>query len=175
MRPKTWLTPIAIALVAAAALSGQLARAEDKDDDEAQVAAKDLKDAKVSLEDALKASEAQGTPISAKFELEKGKLQLSVYTAKGDKFSEVLVDYKTGKVVKTEAIDGGDDLKAAQVENAAMGKAKDTLRAAVGKAVAANKGFRAVSAMPKLDGDHPVAQITLVKGAESHNVTQKLD
>ena len=181
MRTNQSLTRIAIALVVSAALSGQGARAEDKhdkddDDDEANIAAKDLKDAKVSLEDALKASEAQGTPISAKFELEKGKkLQLSVYTAKGDKFSELLVDYRTGKVVKTEPITDGDDVKAAQTQNAAMGKAKDTLRVAVGKAVAANKGFRAVSAVPKLDGDHPVAQITLVKGAESHTVAQKLD
>jgi len=175
MRAKTWLTPIAIALVAGTALSGRIARAEDKDDDEGQVSAKDLNNAKVPLEDALKASEAQGTPISAKYELEKGKLQLSVYTAKGDKFSELVVDHKTGKVVKTEAITEGDDLKAAKEQSAAMAKAKDTLRGAVGKAVAANKGFRAVSATPKLDGDHPVAQITLVKGAESHTVTQKLD
>src|SRR6266498_1555631 len=104
MRPKTWLTPIAIALVTAAALSGQTARAQDKDDDEAHVGAKDLKDARLSLEDALKASEAQGTPLSAKYELEKGKLLLSVYTAKGDMFSEVIVDHKTGKVAKSEAI-----------------------------------------------------------------------
>ena len=175
MRPKSWLTPIAIALVTAAALSGQTARAQDEDDDEAHVSAKDLKDARVSLDDALKASEAQGTPLSAKYELEKGKLQLSVYTAKGDMFSEVIVDHKTGKVAKSEAIDGGDDLKAAKAQSAAMAKSKDTLRAAVAKAVAANKGFRAVRATAKLDGDHPVAEITLVKGPESHQVTQKLD
>ena len=174
MRTRNWLLPIAIALAAAAALSGPVARG-DEDEDEAKISAKDLKDAKVSLEDALKASETQGTPISAKYELEKGKLQLSVYTAKGDKFSELVVDHKTGKVSKTEAITEGGDLKDAKEQNAAMAKAKDSLRAAVGKAVAANKGFRAVSAIPKLDGDHPVAQITLVKGAESHMVTQKLD
>jgi len=107
--------------------------------------------------------------------MEDGKLQLSVYTAKGDKFSELVVDHKSGKIAKTEAITGGDDLKEAQAQNTAMGKAKDSLRAAVGKAVGANKGFRAVSAIPKLDGDHPVAEVTLVKGAESKTVTEKLD
>ncbi len=56
-----------------------------------------------------------------------------------------------------------------------MAKAKESLGAAVGKAVAANKGSRAVRAIPKLDGDHPVAQIVLVKGSESHTVTQKLE
>src|SRR5262245_26148212 len=66
-----------------------------------------LKEAKVTLVDGLKASEAKGTPISAKFEIEDGKLQLSVYTMKGDKFSEVVVDYKTGKIAKTEAITSG--------------------------------------------------------------------
>src|SRR5512135_3203167 len=99
MRTMTWLTSIAFALGATAVLPGAIARG---DDDEAHLGATDLKDAKVSLEDALKASEAQGTPISAKYEVEKGKLQLSVYTAKGDQFSEHLVDYRTGKVAKTE-------------------------------------------------------------------------
>jgi hypothetical protein len=40
---------------------------------------------KVSLDDGLRASETRGTPISAKFEIEDGKLQLSVYTKKDDK------------------------------------------------------------------------------------------
>ena len=129
MRPKTWLFPIAIALVAQAAY---IARAdEDDDDDEAQVGDKDLKDAKVKLEDALKTTEAQGTPISAKYELEKGKLQLSVYTMKGDKFSEVIVDHKTGKVAKTEAITSGEDLAAAKKQAAAMAKTKRSDRKSV--------------------------------------------
>src|SRR5262244_101912 len=46
----------------------------------------------------------EGTPISAKYELDEGKLQLSVYTKKADSFAEVIVDHKTGKVAKTEAI-----------------------------------------------------------------------
>ena len=39
-----------------------------------------------TLQGGLKASEAQGTPISAKFEIEDGKLQLSIYTMKGSDF-----------------------------------------------------------------------------------------
>src|SRR6201993_762421 len=57
-----------------------------------------------TLEKGLQASESAGKPISGKFEIEDGKLQLSVYTMKGDKFSEVIVDHKTGKIAKAEAI-----------------------------------------------------------------------
>src|SRR6266704_6960175 len=60
--------------------------------------------AKVSLEQGLSTSAHEGKPISAKFEIEDGKLQLSVYTAKGDSFSEVVVDHTTGKAAKTEPI-----------------------------------------------------------------------
>src|SRR5262249_25971311 len=84
-----------ISVLAAAMLVSTLvadvATAEHDDDDEA-VSEKDLRAAKVSLEDGLAASEASGTPISAKFEMEDGKLQLSVYVAKGPAFTEVIVD-----------------------------------------------------------------------------------
>ena len=88
---------------------------------------------KTSLEKGLSASETQGKPISGKFEVEDGKLQLSVYTMKGDKFSEVIVDHKTGKVAKTEAITGGDDLTAAKAQSEAMAKTKLSLRSSHGK------------------------------------------
>jgi len=74
---------------------GLSASAEEKSD-----LAANMKDAKVSLERGIAASKAKGTPISAKYEVENGKLQLSVYTAKGDAFSEVIVDHKTGKVAR---------------------------------------------------------------------------
>jgi uncharacterized membrane protein YkoI len=137
--------------------------------------AKALKGVKTSLEKGLSASESQGKPISAKFEVEDGKLQLSVYTMKGDKFSEVIVDHKTGKVAKTEAITGGKDLTAAKAQSEAMAKTKLSLRGATEKAVKENKGFRAVSAMPSLKDGHPVAEITLVKGEEFKTVSEKLD
>ena len=137
--------------------------------------AKELKGVKTSLEKGLAASESQGKPISGKFEVEDGKLQLSVYTMKGDKFSEVIIDHKTGKVAKTEAITGGKDLTAAKAQSEAMAKTKLSLRGATEKAVKENKGFRAVSAMPSLKDGHPVAEITLVKGEEFKTAAEKLD
>src|SRR5262249_56593358 len=62
---------LAAALVAA--VSATVVAAGD-DDDERELSDADLQAAKVSLEEALAAIEAQGTPISAKFEVEKGKL-----------------------------------------------------------------------------------------------------
>ena len=46
----------------------------------------------------LMASERAGQPISGTFEGEHGKLQLAVYTMKGEQFSEVIVDLTTGRV-----------------------------------------------------------------------------
>ena len=153
--------------VASCALS---ARAEEKSD-----LAANMKGAKVSLERGIAASKAKGMPISAKYEVENGKLQLSVYTAKGDAFSEVIVDHKTGKVAKSEPITGGEDVTAAKSQNEAMSKAKTSLQAAVSKAVKANEGYKAVSATPSLKDGHPTADITLMKGTESKTVSEQLD
>ena len=137
--------------------------------------AKNLKAATVSLEKGLTASEREGKPISGKFEVEEGTFQLSVYTMKGDAFEEVIVDHKTGKVAKAEPITGGEDLTAAKAQAEAMAKAKRSLRAAVGEAVKANKGYRAVSAIPALKDGHPVAQVTVAKGDQFKTVSEKLD
>jgi len=72
-----------------------------------------LKEAKISLQRGVTASAKEGKPISAKYEVEDGKLQLSVYTMKGATFSEVIVDHKTGKVAKAEPITKADDRKGA--------------------------------------------------------------
>jgi len=134
-----------------------------------------LKGAKVPLEKALAAAEREGKPISAKFEVEDGKLQLSVYTMKGEKFSEVIVDHETGKIVKTEPITGGEDLVAAKEQSEAMAKAKSSLAAADKEALAANKGYRAVSVTPAMKNGHPSADVTLVKGGEFKAVSEGLD
>jgi len=157
----------AAAFIAAVALP---VRAEEKGD-----LAPNMTEAKVPLERGIAAGKSAGTPISAKYEVEDGKLQLSVYTAKGDSFSEVVVDHKTGKVAKSDPITKGDDLTAAKSQKEAIGKAKTSLEAAVTKAVKANKGYRAVSAMPSLKDGRPVAEITLMKGAQSKTVSQPLD
>src|SRR2546427_12454555 len=107
--------------------------------------AKALKGAKVSLQNGPSASAREGKPISGKYEVEHGKLQLSVYTMKGDKFSEVIVDHKTGKVAKTEAITSGDDLAAAKSQSEAMAKAKRSVDAAASAAAKENTAFRALT------------------------------
>jgi hypothetical protein len=94
----------------------------EADDPKALAAA--LKDATATLQGGLKASEREGTPISAKFEIDDGKLQLSVYTMKGDGFTEVVADPKTGAIAEAEKITDADDLKAAESQKAAMSKAK---------------------------------------------------
>jgi hypothetical protein len=165
----------ALAVTFAWLLGGHTVWAQKSDDKEHAELAKALKGVKVYLEKGLSASESQGKPISGKFEVENGKLQLSVYTMKGDKFSEVIVDHKTGKVGKTEAITSGDDLSAAKAQSGAMAKAKASLRTATEKAVKANKGFRAVRVTPSLKDGHPVADITLVKGDEFKIASEKLD
>ena len=137
--------------------------------------AKALKAAKVSLEEGLTASEREGQPISGKFEIEEGKLQLSFYTTKGNAFSEVIVDHMSGQIAKTEPITSGEDLTAAKAQAAAMAKAKESLRAAVDKAVKANQGFRAVSIYPALKEGHPMAEVTLAKDDTFKTVTEKLD
>jgi len=94
-------------------------------------AAKAALSARVSLARGLAATASQGRPISAKFEIDEGKLELSVYTMKGGKFFEVNVDPTSGAVVKTEPIGDGEDYTAAQSQSAAMATAKASLRAAV--------------------------------------------
>ena len=145
-----------------------------QDEDHTELA-KAVAGAKVSLEQGLTASTHAGKPISAKFEIEDGKLQLSVYTAKGDAFSEIVIDHNTGKVAKTEAITSGEDFSVAKTQNEAMGKAKQSLHAAVAKVLKGNPGFRAVSVFPALKDGHPVAEVTLTKGDEWKTVSEKLD
>src|SRR2546425_6616872 len=168
-------TIFALAVTFAWLLGGHTIWAQKYDDKEHAELAKALKGVKVSLEKGLSASESQGKPISGKFEVEDGKLLLSVYTMKGDKFSEVIVDHKTGKLAKAEAITGGEDLTAAKAQSGAMAKAKLSLQAATEKAVKANKGYRAVSVIPSLKEGHPVAEVTLLKGEEFKTAPEKLD
>ncbi len=156
-------------------LSAAVGAAQPHDDKERADVATALKDARISLEQGVSASARQGKPISAKYEVEDGKLQLSVYTMKGTHFSEVIVDHKTGKVAKAEAITKDDDLKAAKAQSEAMARAKRSLQAAAAGAVKQNNGYRVVSVMPELRNDHPVAEVTLVKGTEWKTVSEKLD
>lgn len=129
-----------------------------------------LPTAKISLKQGLQAAAAKGRPISGKFELDDGKLQLSVYVGKGDKFSEVIVDHGKGTVAKVEAITGGDDLTAAQAQWAALAKAKGTLKAAVAAAEHDAPDYRAVSVAPEADSQGTVVKVTLAKQGDQKTV-----
>ena len=134
-----------------------------------------MKNATGTLQGGLRASEAQGTPISAKFEIEDGKLQLSVYTLKGNDFMEVVADPNTGAIAKAEKITDAGDLKEAAEQKAAMAKAKVPLLTATETAVKANAGSRAISIVPELKNGQAMAEVTLLQGATFKKVTQKLD
>ena len=159
-----------VVVIAGAFLLARTGMAQEK-----SVDWKTLEGAKVSLEKGLAAAEQKGKPISAKFEVEDGKLQLSVYTASQGKFWEVIVDHTSGKVSKTEEIKEGEDLSAAKAQSEALAKAKKSLRAATEKAVAANAGSRAVSVFPSVDSGHPVAKVTLTSATGNKTVTASLD
>jgi hypothetical protein len=147
------------------------------DEDDAQEALIKLMDAsKINLQQGLAASEQQGQPISAKFEVDEGKLQLSVYTVKEGKFFEVLVDYTNGKVMKAEPITEGDDLAAANLQSTAMAGAKITLKEAVDKTITQSaKNIRAVRAVPSLKDGHPVASIDVLNYNQFKAIQQALD
>jgi hypothetical protein len=147
----------------------------DEEHDKQQALIKAVGSAKVNLQQGLAAAEAEGQPISAKFEVEDGKLQLSVYTSKAGKFSEVLVDYTTGSVAKSEPITEGDDLVAAKSQSAAMAKAKASLKAAVDKILSQSPEYRAISVAPDLKDGRPVASALLLKGEEFKTVQASLE
>jgi len=121
--------------------------------------------AKVTLEQGLAASKKNGKPVSAKFEMENGKPQLSVYTIKdGSKYFEVIVDQTSGEITKAEPITGGDDLTEAKKLNDGMFRATRELREAVKEAKRDNPGYSAVSVWSEMKDNHSVATVTLVKG-----------
>jgi hypothetical protein len=164
---KNALTILAVAAIAWFGLHPAVS-AEKED----QELIKALSGAKVSLQQGMSSAERNGRPISAKFEMEDGKLQLSVYTEKDGKFFEVIVDHTTAQIAKTEPITEGDDLKDAKEQSAAVAKAKVSLSAAVDKAAGGN---RAVAVTPALKGGRPVASVVLVQAGKLKTVSQPLE
>ncbi len=163
-----------VLILAAIGLWGaELAPAWAEGGDPAALAAA-LEGTTATLQGGLKASESEGTPISAKFEIEDGKLQLSVYTMTRDGFIEVVADPTTG-AAKAEKITDAEDLRAATSQKAAMAKATVPLLAATETAVKGNAGFRAVSIMPGLRDEHATAEVTLLQGSTFKKVTERLD
>src|SRR5262249_6683280 len=172
MTPRT--IPLILLVAAIGFLGAAVVPTWAEDADPAALAAA-MKNATATLQGGLKASEAQGTPISAKFEIEDGKLQLSVYTMKGNDFMEVVADPNTGAIAKAEKITDAGDLKEAAEQKAAMAKAKVPLLTATEKAVNANAGSRAVSIVPELKNGQTMAEVTLLQGTALKKVSENLD
>lgn len=165
-----------LGLASLVGFAGHNAIFADDDDDEGQEKLIKLLDtSKINLQQGLAASEQQGRPISAKFEVDEGKLQLSVYTAKDGKFFEVLVNYATGQVLRVEPITEGEDLAAANAQSAAMAKAKTSLKEAIDKAVTQSPNARVIGAAPGLKDGRLVASIALLDGEQIKTVQQPLD
>ena len=159
-------------LAALVALAGHYAvPADENEKREALIDA--MGAARISLQQGLIASEGEGKPISGKFELEDGKLHLSVYAAKDGKFSEVLIGYVTGKIDKVNSITKPDDPAAAKLQVAAMNKAKIPLKDAIDKAN--REEFRAVSITPNVKNGRTTASVVLVKEQEFNTVEVPLE
>jgi len=163
-----------IVALAASFAGHRLAFAIGLDEQQAELA-NVMSSAKVSLQQGFMASEREGQPISGKFEVEGGKLQLSVYTAKEGKFFEVIVDHMAGNVAKVEPINEGEDLTHAKAQKAAMDRAKVKLADAAEKAKGQVGEALVVSAVPELKDDRPVAAVVLLAGKRFSTVSAPLD
>jgi len=137
--------------------------------------ARKLRGAWLPLESGMTLSRSEGTPISAKYEIDDGTFQLSVYTMSGDRMAEVIVDYSVGTITKVDVLTDSADLEAAHAQKQAMAAATRSLEAATAEVVGRSSGYRAVSAMPRLNDGHPVAEITLVNGTDWRVVLERLD
>jgi hypothetical protein len=150
--------------VLAIALWAMPAAAAMTDKDKAELATA-VSGAKVTLEQGLAASKVNGKPVSAKFEIENGKPQLSVYTVKdGNKYSEVIVDDTSGNIAKATPISGGDDLTEAKKQSDGLFRATRELSEAVKEAKHYNPGYQAVSVAAEMKDGHSMANVLLVKG-----------
>ncbi|MCS6329483.1 MAG: hypothetical protein H8K06_20755 [Nitrospira sp.] len=168
------------ALVRSAAVVGSPRHLVPADDDYEDGEAQErlivaLSAAKISLQQALTASEQEGEPISARFDIDGGKLLLTVCTTRNERFLEVTVDYTTGKVAQVKQTSGDRNLIAARLQRAAMAKAKISLKEAVDRALSLAAGFRAVSVTPGLEAGHPAAWMLLLNGEEFKTVKQSME
>jgi hypothetical protein len=161
---------VALMTIVSLTLAGLCPAWSAEQDDAALIKA--MNGAKVTLQEGLTASEREGRPISGKFEMEDGKLQLSIYTEKAGKYFEVIVNHMTGSVAKTEPITEGDDLADAKAQSGAMAKAKTDLKSATSRAAI---GSRAVAVTPDLKDGHPVASVSFVKGGKLQTAIEPLD
>jgi hypothetical protein len=136
--------------------------------------AKALPDAAISLKDGLALSDFAGRPISAEYEIEGGLLLLFVLAAKEGRFTEIVFDGRSGSLEQVEPVSDADDLEDAKQQNAAMAKADISLLTALEQVEKENEGYRAVSVIPRLDGEAPVAAFVLIEGTDVRKLEKKL-
>src|SRR6516162_275402 len=166
--------PIALLSVLAIAFWAIPAGAAMSDKEKAELAPV-IAGARVTLEQGLATSKKNGKPVSAKFEIENGKPQLSIYTVRdGSKYFEVIVDHSSGEIAKADPITGGDDLTAAKKQSDSMFRATRELREAVKEAKRDNPGYNAVSVWSEMKDNHSVATVTLVKDNDWKTVANDL-
>ena len=146
------------------AFAGTAARADQDYIKALPQVAKNLANAKLSLEDGIKAAAKDGKPISAQYEIDEDthKFQLSVFVSNGSDLLEVIVNHNTGTAGDAENVIG-DDIKDAQKQKRGMDKAKMSLADAVDAAAKANPGYQVVQIVPALKGSDCVASIVLIK------------
>jgi hypothetical protein len=183
MRQGVWIAVVVVSsllVTGAGPARAETSSVETNSVDGRQSLTRALQGAWLPLESGLVVGAREGIPLSAKYEIDDGAFQLSVYTSKngsssGDAFTEVIVDYSAGIVLKTLPISDDGDLAAARAQKEAMDRAKRSLAEATADAVKANAGYRAVSATPRLDNGRPVAEVKLVRGDEWRVVSEYLD
>jgi uncharacterized membrane protein YkoI len=99
-----------VALVIASGMAANVAQAsdlKDKDAKELQL----FSQAKISLTEAIKAAEQKtgGKAMEAEIDDESGAVQFEIEVAKDDKIHKVMVDGKTGNVLKVSLDDESDE------------------------------------------------------------------
>jgi len=134
------------------------------------------------IEGIRQAEKAAGTPISAKFEFEDGKLWLSVYTAKGGKVPDaehnVLMELKGEPLgaqwqPATEVFQDKDHVARSAAQLTLIQLASSSLEGAVQKAVAVQKGTP-YSAIPRVQAGRPVLEV-LVLAPDGKSTTVDVD
>ena len=89
-----------LAVAAATALIFTTLATSSADEEFWAAVMRELPQANVSLDQALKTSEQEGKPISAEYDVEDGDFQISVYVEKDDNFREVIVDPNRGRSMR---------------------------------------------------------------------------
>jgi hypothetical protein len=127
-----------------------------------------------TLEGGLKAAARLGRPVSAKFVLEDGILQLFLWILKDDGISKFNLYPAIRLMNEVVDITDPDKIKVATAQKRAVDSATIPLFSATESAVKANKGFRAISVLPVLGEGRPVGW-SLCYGPDGFRVvTEKL-